>query len=109
MRDRWASYDRYGCRHSICGAHVVRDLTYEYEQQGWASELKDVLLGMHAAACQWRERGAARLPTLERDDWVIPRVAQRDEGKQADEKPLPVEERDSGELEQIRAIFPSER
>ena len=73
MRDRWASYDRYGCRHSICGAHVVRDLTYEYEQQGqgWASELKDVLLGMHAAACQWRERGAARLPTLERDGWVI--------------------------------------
>ena len=38
-----------------------------------------------------------------------PRVAQRDEGKQADEKHLPVEERDSGELEQIRAVFPSER
>jgi amino acid transporter len=36
--------------------------------------------------------------------WLIPRVAQRDEGKQADEKHLPVEERDSGELEQIRAF-----
>ena len=72
MRDRWASYDRYGCLHSICGAHVIRDLTYEYEQQGqvWAGDLKEVLLGMHAAACQWRERGATRLPTLERDEWV---------------------------------------
>jgi hypothetical protein len=33
-----------------------------------------------------------------------PRVAQRDEGKQADEKHLPVEESYSGELEQIRAF-----
>jgi transposase len=72
MRDRWASYDRYRCLHSICGAHVVRDLTYEHEQlnQAWAGELKEVLLGMHAAACEWRERGATCLPTLERDEWV---------------------------------------
>jgi hypothetical protein len=42
--------------------------------------------------------------------WLYdPWVAQRDEGKQADEKHLPVEERDSGEREQIRAVFPSER
>jgi hypothetical protein len=48
-------------------------LTYEHEQQGqvWAGEMKEVLLGMHAAACQWRERGATRLPALERDEWVI--------------------------------------
>ncbi len=38
-----------------------------------------------------------------------PLIAQRDEGKQADEKYLPIEERDSSELEQIRAFFPSER
>jgi len=73
MRDRWASYDSYGCLHSICGAHIIRDLTYEYEQheQAWAGEMKEVLLGMYAAACEWRERGATRLPMLERDDWVI--------------------------------------
>jgi hypothetical protein len=34
-----------------------------------------------------------------------PRVAQRNEAKQADEKHLPVEERSSGECEQIRASF----
>jgi transposase len=27
MRDRWASDDHYGCLHSTCGAHVIRDLT----------------------------------------------------------------------------------
>jgi transposase len=73
MRDRWASYDRYGCLHSICGAHALRDLTYEHEQQSqeWAGELKEVLLGMHQAACEWRERGGTRLPSLERDEWVM--------------------------------------
>ncbi len=72
MRDRWASYDRYRCLHSICGAHVVRDLTYEHEHQGqaWAGEMKEVLLGMHEAACSWREQGVTCLPTLERDDWI---------------------------------------
>jgi hypothetical protein len=32
--------------------------------------MKEVLLGMHVAACEWREQGATCLPTLERDDWV---------------------------------------
>jgi transposase len=72
MRDRWASYDRYRCLHSLCGAHVVRDLTYEHDHQGqaWAGELKEVLLGMHEAACYWREQGAIGLPPLERDEWI---------------------------------------
>lgn len=72
MRDRWASYDRYGCQHSLCGAHLLRDLTYEHEQQrqAWAGEMKEVLLGMHEAACHWRQRGAMCLPTQEREEWV---------------------------------------
>jgi transposase len=38
MRDRLSSYDRYGCSMSLCGAHLVRELTYreEQEQQAWA-------------------------------------------------------------------------
>lgn len=39
----------------------------------------------------------------------FPRVAQRGEGKQADEKYLPVEERYSGEREQIRTFHPPVR
>jgi transposase len=72
MRDRWASYDRYACAMSICIAHLLRELTYlqEQEQQDWAGQMKAVLLGMHAAAQEWRERGASALPPLERDEWV---------------------------------------
>jgi transposase len=38
-----ASYDRYACAHSVCGAHLVWDLTYveEEEHQAWALEMKD--------------------------------------------------------------------
>jgi transposase len=52
MHDRWTSYAQYPCAHSICGAHLVRDCTYVYEQehQDWAAEMDEVLLDMHAAA-----------------------------------------------------------
>ena len=67
MHDRWASYDQYGCAHSICGAHLLRDLPFVQEQhQDWAGDLKEVLLGMYEAAREWRERGAMRLPAHER-------------------------------------------
>jgi transposase len=71
MRDRWASYDQYRCAQSVCGAHLLRDLTFVQEQhQDWAGDLKEVLLGMYEAAREWRERGASRLPRQERDEWV---------------------------------------
>ncbi len=34
MHDRWASYDHYGSAHSVCGAHLLRDLAYVEEQEG---------------------------------------------------------------------------
>lgn len=72
MHDRWKSYDGYPCAHSLCAAHLVRELTFlaEEEEQAWAAELKDVLLSMHAAAQEWRERGTYRVPLQERDEWV---------------------------------------
>jgi transposase len=72
MHDRWKSYDGYDCEHSVCCAHLLRELTYlsEHEQQEWAADLKDLLLSMHAAAQQWREQGACCVPSQERDAWV---------------------------------------
>jgi transposase len=71
MHDRWASYDRYPCAHSIWGAHLLRDLTFvEEQQQAWAGDLKDVLVGVYAAAREWRERGATRPAPQEQNEWV---------------------------------------
>jgi Transposase IS66 family len=72
MHDRWKSYDYYQCEHSVCAAHLVRELTFlsEHDQQEWAGEMKDLLLAMHTAAQEWRERGAHCVPSSERDQWI---------------------------------------
>jgi transposase len=72
MHDRWKSYDHYACAHSVCGAHLVRDCIYVSEQdhQDWAAEMADLLVSMAGAADEWRQSGAAALPTDERNEWV---------------------------------------
>jgi transposase len=71
--DRWTSYNAYpACTHSLCGAHLVRELALVAEQDGqaWAAALADVLRGMHAAVAEWRRAGATRLPVEERAAWI---------------------------------------
>lgn len=72
MHDRWSSYKRYDCQHSLCGAHVGRELTFleEHEHQVWAGQMGELLLDMHAAAQEWRARGASQVPALERQAWL---------------------------------------
>jgi transposase len=45
IHDRWKSYDQYGCEHSLCGAHLLRDCVSVAEQEGepWAAEMYTVL------------------------------------------------------------------
>lgn len=73
--DRWASYDAYtGCTHSLCGAHLLRELTLVAEQDGpgqaWAEALADLLRGMSTAAAEWRATGASHVPEEERTAWI---------------------------------------
>jgi transposase len=71
--DRWASYDAYpDCSHSLCGAHLLRELTLVAEQDGqtWAAPLADLLRGMCAAATEWRTQDASRVPAEERITWI---------------------------------------
>jgi transposase len=41
VHDAWGPYLGYGCAHSLCNAHHLRELTYLYEQehQEWAAEM----------------------------------------------------------------------
>ncbi len=43
--DHWKSYYLYGCLHSLCNAHHIRELTYASEQdkQEWAESMKELL------------------------------------------------------------------
>jgi transposase len=62
VHDGWQSYRQYGqCLHSLCGAHLLRELTYlseasEQEQQ-WAEPLMRLLLEMKEAAEEARRSG----------------------------------------------------
>ena len=46
VHDHWKPYFQYPCAHALCNAHHLRELTYIHEQygQGWAKDLKDLLL-----------------------------------------------------------------
>jgi len=72
MHDRFASYDGYGCAHSICGAHLLRDCAAvaQQEQQEWAGQMQDFLLDLHEACQQWRLLHLKAVPAIERDDWI---------------------------------------
>jgi|SRR5882757_678130 len=72
MRDRLSSYDHYNCDQSICGAHLLRDLTRVWEQykQKWARTMYRVLLAINQVACYFRSLGATCVPKEIRDRWV---------------------------------------
>src|SRR5260370_26678880 len=74
MRDRLSSYDHYNCDQSICGAHLLRDLTRVFEQfkQKWARAMHRVLVAMNKVAWYWRSLGATCVPKELRDRWVSP-------------------------------------
>jgi transposase len=47
VHDRFSSYDKYGCGHSFCNAHLLRELKYVHEEldKKWASEISGVMVG----------------------------------------------------------------
>lgn len=66
VHDGWLSYTSYPhCRHALCGAHLLRELTYfaelGEEWRGWAEPLLKLLLEMKAEVERVSERGCERL------------------------------------------------
>jgi transposase len=47
VHDRFSSYFAYKCDHSLCNAHILRDLAYVEERFNakWAKQIKDLLIG----------------------------------------------------------------
>jgi transposase len=73
VHDGWAGYRAHtGCRHALCNIHHLRELTFleEQYQQGWAKELKALLLEMTAAVEQARASGLPHLPSTARSTFV---------------------------------------
>lgn len=52
--DHWKPYFRYGCLHSLCNAHHLRELEWAFEQDGqaWAKLMQDLLIECNQAVHQ---------------------------------------------------------
>ena len=71
IHDGFGSYFLYACQHALCNVHLLRDLTFLAEEQGWwwAAKLKALLLDMKEATEQARTLGKHWLHPLEVVDW----------------------------------------
>jgi len=64
VHDGFTAYDQYRqCRHSLCNAHILRELNYviETSKPGWAIQMKKLLLDIKAAVSKAGEAGKKRL------------------------------------------------
>lgn len=66
VRDGYLSYSRFeGCRHSLCNAHLLRDLVYVEElspaQKAWTRPLSALLIEIKEAAAGARSAGVTQL------------------------------------------------
>ena len=64
VHDFWASYLKYKCLHAFCNAHLLRELTFLWEEQDqkWAKAMIDHLLGIKEAVDTARTQGLTALP-----------------------------------------------
>ncbi len=73
VHDGWTSYRHFQtCRHALCNAHHLRELTVVEEElhQSWAGRLKELLRQMRTAVEQARAAGATQLDPAVRDDFI---------------------------------------
>ena len=101
VHDAWAAYFRYGCLHSLCGVHILRELRFLSQELGWwwAAKMERLLLQMKQATETASAQGqtslcasevqtfqAAFLSLLDEGDGVHPRAptptGQRGKAKQ---------------------------
>lgn len=92
VHDGWTSYRHYRtCRHALCNAHHLRELTFFDEElhQAWAGQLKRLLREMRTAVEQVRAAGATHLPRAIRDDFIARYEALLGEGLAKNPQPPP--------------------
>jgi transposase len=71
IHDGWAAYFLYDCEHACCNVHLLRELVFLSEEQGyvWAHALKELLLEMKEATREARSQARYGLHPLEVADW----------------------------------------
>lgn len=92
VHDGWTAYRHYRrCRHALCNAHHLRELTFVEEElhQAWAGTLKHLLREMRTAVEQARTAGAMQLPSTQVEAFRIRYEALLAAGLAANPQPPP--------------------
>lgn len=93
LHDGWTSYRHYtSCRHALCNAHHLRELTFVEEDlhQPWAGQLKGLLREMHTTVEQARAAGAPQLERMVRERFVARYEAVLADGVAQNPQPPPM-------------------
>lgn len=63
VHDNWKPYYDYSCKHVLCNAHHLRELTYRAEQyeQKWCKKMEELLLLILSEVEKSKEAGAKQL------------------------------------------------
>ena len=69
VHDFWKSYFDYGCRHALCNGHLLRELTFLWEEQDqtWAKEMIEHLLAIKKAVATAGAAGLTALPLSDQE------------------------------------------
>jgi len=72
VHDFWKSYLNYDCRHALCNAHLLRELTFLWEEQNqkWAKEMIDHVLAIKLAVENAAATGLKSLPLEDRQRFI---------------------------------------
>ena len=75
VHDGWKSYRQYGqCLHSLCGAHLLRELTYlseaDEQEKRWADPLMKLMLEMKEVADEARNSGMRQVSREQRRELI---------------------------------------
>ena len=67
VHDFWDAYLKYLCGHAFCNAHLLRELTFLWEEQSqqWAKSMIDLLLGIKNAVDTARASDLTSLTNIE--------------------------------------------
>jgi len=81
VHDFWSSYLSYRCVHAVCNAHLLRELTFIWEEwrQEWAQEMAEALRGWKKVVDRAKARGLAALSAglLEQIEQEYARILRR--------------------------------
>ena len=77
VHDFWKPYYKYNCNHSICNAHLLRELTgiSENYKQLWSKEMSDLLINIKSSVDEVREiSGYLKLEKIKEFEYCYDRI-----------------------------------